>query len=203
MIEVEKKFSLSEENKKTLIQGAKFLGTKNFTDTYYDSATYTLTCADIWLRLRGDTFELKVAFYINGDKRAAQYHEFTTDKEIRTQLQLPTNGTLAEVLKDKGYYPFATFTNTRTQYTKEGFAIDLDIADFGDFTHSICEIELTTDTTNNATELVDKIMDFATRHKLESGKIRGKLMEYIYRKRPEHYQALVDAGVVWDPQQQK
>ena len=60
MIEVEKKFILTTEQEKSLIEGADFLGEKKFTDIYYDDEDFSLTKKDLWLRNREGRFELKI-----------------------------------------------------------------------------------------------------------------------------------------------
>ena len=43
MIEIEKKFILTDGHKEKLLEKAEFLGEKTFTDVYYDTPEYALT----------------------------------------------------------------------------------------------------------------------------------------------------------------
>ena len=45
---------------------------------------------------------------------------------------------------------------------------------------------------------IEKIMDFAKSQNLTIAPVRGKVIEYLKRTKPNHYQALVQAGVVRD-----
>lgn len=203
MIEVEKKFTLTKESEAKLIEGAEFLGKKEFTDTYYDDPAWSLTLEDKWLRSRNNKFELKVGFYPTGEKHKAQYNELVTDEEIAAELGLPTDKPLAEAILTKNYTPFARFDNVRRKYLKDGFTIDIDIADFGDFTHSVCEIERIAQTKEEVPTLINQIITFGEQHGLVNNESRSKLIEYIRRKRPDHYHALVLSGKVWDEEELK
>src|SRR3989344_2570297 len=141
MIEVEKKFSLSDGDKATLLSGAKPISTKTFTDVYYDNASFDLTCHDIWLRQRGEKWELKIAINageMRKDGIPTSYRELETEAEIAIYLKLPQDKPLPEALKESVYTPFATLTTTRAKYTKEDFTIDVDSIDFG---YNLIEIE--------------------------------------------------------------
>lgn len=48
---------------------------------------------------------------------------------------------------------------------------------------------------NDATEA---ILNFARKHGLEEKPIRGKVLEYLKRFKPDHYHVLVRAGVIRD-----
>jgi len=86
MIEVEKKFRLTDTQRESLIKDAEFVSEKTFTDTYYDTADYQLTTKDVWLRQRGENFELKVAVHFGYDRPADQYDEITDVQAIREIL---------------------------------------------------------------------------------------------------------------------
>jgi hypothetical protein len=50
----------------------------------------------------------------------------------------------------------------------------------------------------DANEATKKILDFAGKHGLNTnpGMVNGKVIEFLMRFRPEHYKALLDAGVL-------
>lgn len=195
MIEVEKKFILTDEQQEKLTEGADFLGEKLFTDTYFDDSIYSLTTKDLWLRERSERFELKVTMNVSIEERVSdQYRELETESEIAQQLNLSADIPLVHALKDKGYVPFITVTTTRKKYKKDGFSIDLDTMDFG---YNIVEIEYMTDDESKIIEATDKIIECAKSYGITSnGFVRGKVAEYLRRNNPAHFQALIDAKVV-------
>ncbi len=193
MVEVEKKFAVSEGELARLVAGAHFLGKKKFTDAYYDTADYALTKKDIWLRTRAGKFELK--FPITG-RAAAQgvtvYDEIESADAIRAKLGLPVGQQLEASLAAGGYSPFAEITTTRSTHEKGGFHIDADEADFG---YAILEIELMVPSAGEAGSAGKRIVDFASAHGIALSAVlpRGKVLEYIRRNRPEHFRALEEA----------
>lgn len=195
MIEVEKKFILKPEDIDMLIKGAEFVSEKTFTDIYYDSADFALTTKDMWLRKRDGRFELKFPLNEDGSARVLdQYEEYETEEEICRMLNLPVTGDFDQNLLMHGYKPFATLVTTRKKYKKGEFIIDLDMIDFG---YSIGEIELMVNDKSQMHEASDKIIAFAKENGLELTAVRGKVVEYLRRYNPKHYQFLVNAGVVY------
>jgi|SRR3989344_5488169 len=195
MIEVEKKFLLSKDDLARLIKSARFIRRQTFHDVYYDTVDYALTTKDTWLRSRNNIFELKVPLIREQyTKRVTdQYRELETEDLIRSELKIPRKKILIEDLREAGYSPFAEITTNRAKYTKEGFIIDIDDIDFG---YEIAEIELMVDTQEEIDYATRRIVDFAREHKLKTAPVRGKVVEYLVRKKPDHYKALVKAGVI-------
>ncbi len=198
MIEVEKKFLLNEQDKERLIKDAKFLNERVFIDIYYDTKFFSLTSNDKWLRYREGRFELKLPLHDGVDRLADQYDELEDEQKIREALSMPFNGTLADDLAKAGYSPFCTCKTTRRKYKKEPFIIDLDIVDFQDFIYNIGEIELMVNNKSEIESAIEKIMVFAKEQNLTIAPVRGKVIEYLKRVRPDHYQALVQVKVVKD-----
>lgn len=200
MIEIEKKFHLTQKQEIRLTQDAVFVGEKIQTDTYYDTSDVALTCKDIWLRNRNGRFEIKIPLHALGNKLAlTQYEELETDEEICAFLKLPscllTNGILAEA----GYTPFCTVVTTRRRYQDGDYTIDLDSCDFGNGElYLLAEIEIMVEE-HDREEAAKKLTDYAVSKGLSLEYIRGKLLEYLYRHAPEHYKTLVDCGVIYVP----
>jgi len=195
MIEVEKKFILTDEQEKRLLDGAEFLGEKNITDTYYDDTSYSLTRKDLWLRKRDASFELKIPMNVSIEERVNDcYRELETDKEIAAYLKLSEKKALAEALTENGYAPFVTIVTTRRKYKKDGYNIDLDSADFG---YRIAEIECMVEAESEIHDTGQKIIQYAKTHGLSGDNaIRGKVAKYLERNNPAHLQALIEAKVV-------
>lgn len=198
MIEVEKKFILNEQDKERLTKDAQFLTEHVFTDIYYDTENFSLTSCDQWLRSRDGRFELKLPLHDGADRLADQYNELENEQKIRAALHLSANGNFADDLAKAGYAPFCVCKTTRRKYKKEPFIIDLDAVNFGDFTYAIGEIELMVNDKSEIEGAIEKIMTFAEEQDLKIAPVRGKVIEYLKRIKPNHYQALVQAGVVKD-----
>lgn len=196
MIEVEKKFLLTDGESVALTRGVEFLGEKVFADIYYDTADYAFTVKDKWLRERDGRWELKLPLNADGKRLVDQYDEVENESDIRRVLALPEDGEFRVVLSGAGYEPFCMCKTTRRKYRKNGFIIDLDMVEFEDFSYGIGEIELMVHTKEEIDGAVTKIMEFAKAHHLTIAPVRGKVIEYLKRKKPEHYNALVAAGVV-------
>src|SRR3989344_1572892 len=198
MIEVEKKFILTKDNEARLTEEAEFLKEYSFTDAYYDTGDYALTSQDVWLRARDGKWELKTPLHKGAERLGDQYRELTDEKEIREYLKIPPKKTLAQDLKDAGYKPFCVFKTVRRKYKNTPFVIDLDAVDFGDFSYALGEIELLIEDSGDMNEAMEKIMEFGRKNGLGITHVRGKVIEYLKRVKPEHYWALVKANVVKD-----
>jgi adenylate cyclase class IV len=195
MIEVEKKFILTNEQEKALIEGAEFLGEKRFIDIYYDDKEYILTSNDIWLRTRSGKFELKIPMNVSIKERVSdQYRELEDINDILNHFNFNTNKSLEDSLIEKGLRPFCEIETIRRKYRKEGFNIDLDVMDYG---YTLAEIEYMTDDETKMEEITESIVEFAKKHNMATNAVvRGKVVEYLRRNDYKHFQALVDAGII-------
>ena len=194
MIEVEKKFILTPEQEKTLVEGAEFSGEKQFTDIYYDDADFSLTTKDIWLRERGGKFELKLPMNESLENRVSdQYRELDVEDDILAHFGA-RGISVKDFLIEKSYKPFCEITTTRRKYKKEGFGIDLDVMDFS---YIVSEIEYMTDDESKIKEATQSIITFAKQFGIDiNAVVRGKVAEFLRIKNPAHFQALIDAKVI-------
>ena len=184
MIEVEKNFDLKAGDKERLIQDAKLISKKSFADIYYDTDDFRLTTKDYWLRQREGKWELKVPFGEAIQKKATdQYYELEDESEIRKTI-----GANWDLIR-----PFAKIITTRESYQKGEFHLDFDEMDFGFKTF---EAEIMVADEKDVPEAEGKIMAFASEHGIASAPGAGKVIVYIKRNNPVHYQALLKAGVV-------
>lgn len=195
MIEVEKKFILTPEQEKTLIDGAEFLGEKTFTDAYYDDRNFSLTKKDIWLRSRNGKFELKIPMNLSLEERATdQYKELENSYEILQYFNAATAKSLEDFLVSRQYKSFCNIITTRRKYKKDVFGIDLDIMNFG---YTLAEIEYIIDNESKIQEATKAIIAFAEKNNIISNNvIRGKVIEYLRKNNPKHFQALIDAKII-------
>jgi len=198
MIEIEKKFILNDEDKERLIKDTNFLNEMIFTDVYYDTNDFLLTSNDKWLRSREGRFELKISLRQGAEILIDQYDEIEDEQKIKEVLNLTPVGSLADALVKAGYAPFCKCKTTRRKYRIEPFTIDIDIVDFQDFIYNVGEIELMVSEKSEIERAIDKIMFFAKKHNLTIAPARGKVVEYLKRMKPLHYQALIRTGVVKD-----
>lgn len=194
MIEIEKKFLINQSVLRKIIQKAELISQKRLIDIYYDTLDYKLTSKDWWLRNRNGKFGLKV-LVVGSKSSTDQYHEINNEKEIFEHLKINFKNSLSEALKQNNIKSFATIVAERKKYQKDDFVIDFDITDFG---YSICEVELMVEDESEIKQALEKIEKFRKENNLSSKPVRGKLVEYIYRNRPEHYQSLREAGVIRD-----
>lgn len=196
MIEVEKKFLLGDEDTARLLLDARFLGERVFTDIYYDTKELTLSLLDKWLRAREGKFELKLPLHSGMNRLADQYDELEDEESIKNALGFPREGVIKDILPALQYTPFCTCKTTRRKYQKGEFIIDLDLAEFPDFSYRIGEIELMVSEKLDIAEATEKILVFAREQKLAIAPVRGKVTEYLRRKKPDHYRALVEAKII-------
>lgn len=197
MFEIEKKFILTDEQEKRLIDGAEFLGEKIFTDIYYDTEQYALTKNDIWLRSREGRFELKLPAGKNrGGNFMNQYSEVEGEDKIRQVFDIAECGSFLQDIRSFGYAPLFRLKTTRKKYKKGKFMIDFDQVDSEGFEYSLVEIELMVADEKDIPAANGEILAFAQSMGLRIENVRGKGTEYLLRKKPEHYRALVEAGVV-------
>ena len=196
MIEVEIKVPLNDENKQRLLQGAEFLVSKTLIDIYYDSADYTLSLRDRWLRERNGRFELKqppVEGSHVGNTAVQRYVEFESEADIKKELNL--EGESLKMALDKAEIrPFVTIVSKREKYKKGEFTIDLDETDFG---FAVAEVELMVDAAVRVEAAQEKINDFL--QAVGIGVVPrqlGKVAEYLRRHDKAHFNALVNAKVI-------
>lgn len=195
MIEVEKKFILTEKEEKSLTAGAEFLGEKTFIDIYYDDENYSLTGKDIWLRKRSGRFELKIPLNLNIKERISdQYREIENDEDILKYFNTNINGSLETFLIDNKYFAFCEIKTTRRKYKKDGFNIDLDLMDFG---YKLAEIEYMISNESEMEQATKSILEFAKSYNINTKAIvKGKVVEYLRLNNPKHFQKLIDLEVV-------
>lgn len=220
MFEVELKFILTKDQEKRLLENARFIKEEHFEDIYYDDKHYYLSTNDIWLRTRNDKFLLKLPIpttnsalkkQCNSPKLEIESHEeilkhlnisFITNNINNASNTIDSTNTvntntaninICKILKDAGIIPLYRFQNIRRKYKKDKFIIDLDKAIFEDFTYETCEIELVVPSEKDIEKGTEEIIEFAAKHQIKVEKVEGRLIEYIRRKNPEHYQKLMQA----------
>ncbi|KEF54662.1 adenylate cyclase [Exophiala aquamarina CBS 119918] len=204
-LEVERKFSPSAVA--LIARNAGCPPFKNFTtlpttafrDTYFDLET-TLRDQGMWLRRRGNDWELKVK--TGGDFINSSFQEISGTEEIeqtltkhfpRASLSTPktpcSSNDGRNTLGTLSLAPFAEITTTRQAWiaqtpSKDILQIVVDTTDFG---HRVGEVELAWDGVDTAAQdssrlKMDQIVsEFMNHHKwaFPDGKCKGKLSAYF------------------------
>ncbi len=196
MFEVEKKYVVTEKQKKRLIKGAEFLGEKIIVDEYFDTEDYNLTLNDMWLRCRNGTFEINLPMDKNGKGFANRYQEVEGEDKIRQIFAINPEKSFREDIRSFGYETFLRCSTERREYKKGKFKIIFDEADFGDFKFSISEIELMVENAGEIQKASEEIFEFSRKQGLVNKNNQGKIIEYLRAKKPKHFKALVERGVV-------
>ena len=206
-IEVERKFEpptdLEALNDAVLKAGGTQLGSKSFTDIYYDTLPgCSLTRRDTWLRCRDGAWELKLPVEEDAKRSGGErtvFKEVEGAEPVNAALRelLPADAiasSLEETLKAAKLIPFAEFTTTRTKWKLGGCGLDADVASFG---HAVMEIEVLVKEKSEVAEAeaeINRVADLVGATPLKS--MGGKLETFIRRHSPEVFAALVEEGIL-------
>ncbi len=185
MIEVEKKFQPTEAQLQALLQDAVFIKEKTMHDVYYDFSDFRIMRAGNRLRKRDDGFELKA--YIPTESGVRVAHEYTDDESILKNLQINESYTSVADLVQKEMHPVCDFVNTRKEYKKDEFIVDVDSMNFG---MEVVEIELQVESKDQIPEAEQKILQLAESFGMEVKDLQGKTILYLQKMKPEIYQEI-------------
>ncbi|KAK3541258.1 hypothetical protein QTP86_019196 [Hemibagrus guttatus] len=224
-VEVERKFVCDSHILEKLKDiGAVCLGHYEFKDQYLDTADFTLTLKNFWLRKREGSWELKRPTSSNSNTETwsqqvcTNYREITDVLQIRAELMsimgLYTEHTADSLqteqekdvhaefekwLPDMKLECFAEYTTVRCSYVLECEGEDGRIRvdlDQADFDYCVGEIEVLVSEGVETASAMQSIE--RTAQKLGLGgeqKTQGKMEVYLQRFRPDHYSALLKAHV--------
>jgi len=197
-IEVERKFVLTPEIKKrihALNPGVRTVP-KRRRDTYYDTDACFLTTKGWWLRLRNERWELKCL--VPGTQHSIAHDEVEDEEQIAQRLSL--SGELSvSTLALQGIVPFANLYIERETIWRNDFVIVFDkcTADAGSFHYEVGEIERKV--SREDVHIAEReIEDLTTQLGIDPTPVRGKVLEYLAKRRTAHYNLLVSAGII-DP----
>ncbi|MEK7588513.1 MAG: CYTH domain-containing protein [Patescibacteria group bacterium] len=178
MIEVEKRFQLTDEQEKAMLEGAEFLGEKLVHDIYYDYPDYRMMKKDIRLRKRNDKFELKVK------KSAGVNQEIENEKEIARYFNL--SDSISDFV-EKNLVKLIEYNTLRKKYKKGDFNIDIDNTDFN---YKLCEIELLVDKDSDVKSATTQIKELAQKFGFENQKTLPKRVAFLKKFKIEVYNEL-------------
>lgn len=204
-IEVERKFVPGPGVEKTLGKlGAELLGETTFRDSYYDSPNLCLTMNDMWLRRRGDSWELKHPPQrgtrgLNG--ASTQYMELTSEDDIICRVSEELGVPCPPNIESFGLNIFASFVTRRRRFllpvvdnSNTKVVVDLDEADFG---FAVGEVEVlvkTQEEVENALKKVDEIC--RQLGVFRETPVQGKVSTFLQMNRADHYRKLLEAHVI-------
>jgi adenylate cyclase class IV len=194
MFEVEKKISLTIKQLEELKKKSLFIEKQIIEDIYYDNNDYLLTLSNKWLRKRQNKYELKIGPRFN--QEINHFEEIDDEEKIKNILQLNPSLNLNTSLPKANIFPFCSYTTHREKYKLDEFTIDLDIADFGNLTYQIAEIELLVSKKEEMLDAEKKIIRKLDELGIVSLKpIESKLSYFLMKTNPEHYQKLIQSKV--------
>ena len=114
----------------------------------------------------------------------------------KEHLNLSGDNSLNKILSENRYSPFCTLTTTREKYKKGVFTIDIDTITADNFNYAIAEVEIMVENEADMKKGLKQITEFMMQNDISKFYVRGKVLEYLWQESPNHYQALISAGVV-------
>ncbi len=195
-IEIERKVRLEPHQIQQIAKTAILVKETQIQDTYFDTDDYQYTAQNMWLRQRDGSFELKIG--IKKENGAIDRYEEITDQHlILSHLRLDVGVDFPTALSQKNISAFCSFLTLRKTYRLGEITIDVDDADFGDFRYRVAEIEMVVSDLSKMHEAEQKIGLFIKEFGIDTSiPVPAKLSYYLYCKKPDHYQALVQNRVV-------
>lgn len=190
MIEVERKFNVSQEQLDSIKADSQRIETIFIHDQYYDYADLSLIKSGRWLRNRNNHWELKISKNSHFEERKADVHEeIENENEIKHLLDIPDFNAYLQAGRLTRLHNLET---TRTYYQKKPFNIDFDevFSPDDDFHYKILEIEIMVHENSEINDATSQILNFATNYNLDLKKPRGKNIEYFYQKKRKIYNLL-------------
>lgn len=193
MIELEIKCLPNPQQKEALLKDASFVSTETLTDVYYETPTYDLSRKDYWLRTRNNKFMLKIPAtnkHPFAEQKTMPKHEIEDEATIIEQLELSKSMAFIDALEQANIKPRYHYTKTRNKYQKEGFVLDFDCIDYGQFTYDLCEVEIIVPTKQDLETATKKLNTFFATHNIKIEEVLGGLIYLIKKTNQEHYQLL-------------
>ena len=209
---MERKFQPTDELIRRLDGLRVSLEVQQFTDRYFDTASFDLSTRDRWLRTRNGQAELKSPLEGEASAGVDVYRETRSMPEIVRllnqvlQVKLPSTLGGSDEFATHGLHPFAEIDTSRRRYlirTPSSRAVHVDI-DQCYFRHPnlqgsqtsyfIGEVELIEGMSSaSAAEELRRVFEYL---EISPMVVRGKVLEFLFRARGAHYSALERAGLI-------
>jgi adenylate cyclase class IV len=190
VIEVEMKFSVTDEQLSLIKKVSAFLGTETNNDKYYDYADFRLIKDGWWLRNRNGHFELKLPVgEASKTSEAAVHDEIIGDDAICKLLDIYN---LQSVIDSGELNIIGELITERESYSLDKLHLDYDVVtnEKTGFIYKLLEIEIMVPSPNDVEEASQQINQLASRYSLNMDKPRGKVIEFLYQLNPDAYSAL-------------
>jgi adenylate cyclase class IV len=202
MIEVELKFVMNEDARRSVVAASVFQGTQKHDDICYDTADYGLSLNNWWLRSRNGHYTLKIPAlvpegWVMGGVEDCPRLEIEDEEEIAAALKMPARSgpepvSFHQRLAEAGYTGHYRFSTVREKYTCGPLTIDMDTAFWQGHVFPVCEVEQCVAQVEQVPHAREAIEAFARHHGLETGTVEAKLFSVIRLQNPEHYARLMD-----------
>lgn len=192
MIEVERKFRVTPEQRERLVERAVFRGQVTHTDQFFDTKNLQLAVSDRWLRKRNGMWELKISRDPHFKTRKADiYDELTNDEDIQRHLGFNLEGAIQKGL----LIPWTHLQTVRSHYEADGYSLDFDDVTSleDDFTYQLMEIEIMVEAPAHVDEAAQRILQIAQNFGLSLDRPQGKVLAYLQQKKPDLFIRLNEA----------
>ncbi|KAM4706457.1 thiamine-triphosphatase [Discoglossus pictus] len=204
-IEVERKFNPGPDLEERLRDlGAELRKELVFRDSYYDSPDLRLTLRDLWLRRRGDKWELKHppergTLGLTG--ASTQYRELNCEADIVRRVSEELEIPCPHSVDSLGLMEFASFVTSRRSFQlpprgDSGLRVivDLDMADFG---FEVGEVEVLVQTQEEVQMAMEEVEEICKQlGVLSDSPVPGKMSTFLRLNRADHYNQLKAAHVL-------
>jgi uncharacterized protein YjbK len=200
--EMEIKLSLNRVEIERLVRLFANLGNQTIRDIYFDSSDFRLTKKDIWLRYRtsskGSGFEMKVGAPSNLTSLGmTDYEEVRDINRIALTLGISTEEVNEYGLQVAGYPIFCSCITSRSKWKNGVFTVDVDDSSFAgypNFSFPVVELEVEAENLEKAEELARSLF---SERRIDFRLLPfGKICEFLRVNKPNHFQVLVDVGVI-------
>ena len=194
MIEVEKKYLLSEDSFKAILSDVVFVREEKIIDKFFDDKDFSLFSNKMKLRKRNGKFELKGRKKEKNVDSFSVKEELTTEQDIANKLDWDlSRGSIQDCVNERNYEQYAEVHTLRKKYKFDDLYIDMDETPDG---YSVMEVEILVENEHEIEDAIRKIGQFAQSYGLESRKIKGKLRTYLEVNKPDLCSFMVDKGFV-------
>lgn len=192
MIEVERKFRCSKEQKEGLLKACIHDEEIVHHDQYFDFENLRLMKKDWWLRKRDGRWELKVTTDSRIQNRMADvYEELTDEVDIQDRLEVDLEQAIAEgVLRQ-----IANLQTVRMHGVGDGYSLDIDEIHSldDDFCYQMTEIEILVERCDQVEAATLRILEIAKQAGLDLNRPLGKVLEYFRQRQPHIFESIIGA----------
>lgn len=193
MYEVERTFLFDTSFLRKLPKFGKLASEKRLVDKYYDTEDFVWLSKGFWLRERSGEWELKL--YSSDGAGTSMSREITDEAEILELMELPRIG-LKRAVAESSLQVFCSLDSVRKKYLVSGLSVDIDETRGDGFSYKVGEVEALVSSPTDMEHAKQEVLDFMRTHNLSEAPVRGKVIEYLWRRMPDVYKTLVAQGAI-------